>query len=596
MGLFRSDFHCFEVNGDTLLALASGEIFVLDGLAKVVLDEVLRSDGLDEKAELTGFGADCGIDCNADSLAVGSVDCGAANLKVCATDFAMGGDARCDKSCKSDYDGDCGSGGNSDCDGSGGANLKVCATDFAMGGDTRFDNSCKSDHDGDCGSGGNSDCDGSGGDTERCAECGGANLKVCATGGATGGATDGDTGGASTAGDAVNTVYTSEEIAEARGELERILCRKIKDHSGDTPPRQLRAICLNVTHRCNLACEYCFAGKVVDKCAPSMDSAIVRQSIDFLIRESGDVPRLQVDFFGGEPLLVFPLVKEGIIYGEQRAAETGKRIGFTLTTNAVLLNDEVIDFVKEHNVSLILSLDGDRDANDAHRKTHNGDGSFDVVFKNISKVKEKLNKNQYYVRGTFTSKTPEIHSALEFYDKQGFYNVSLEPVTSEDGTGYALREQDMPTLLDSYNKAAQWMLDRDMQFFHFNLEMDNPLCLTRRITGCGAGVEYMAVDPGGNLYPCHQFIEMQGYSIGDVFNGISNDKLIETFRQSTIYQKEGCSDCWARFYCGGGCHFRHFSENGDINRPSSLSCRLFTKRLETALWYNVKKREKAGTE
>jgi uncharacterized protein len=325
-----------------------------------------------------------------------------------------------------------------------------------------------------------------------------------------------------------------------------------------------------------------------------MDSRIVHQSIDFIIKESGDVPRLQVDFFGGEPLLVFPLVKDGILYGKKKAQETGKRIGFTLTTNAVLLDDEVIDFVKEHNVSLILSLDGDKEANDAHRRTHSGQGSFDVVFKNISKVKEKLDRSQYYVRGTFTSKTPEIHGALEFYDKQGFYNVSLEPVTSEDGTGYALREENLPTLLESYRKAAEWMLERDMQFFHFNLEMDNPLCLTRRITGCGAGVEYLAVDPLGNLYPCHQFIEMPDYAIGNVFDGIHNDGLVEKFRQSTIYTKDGCPDCWARFYCGGGCHFRHFSENGDIDKPSSLSCRLFKGRLETALWFNVKKRERAG--
>lgn len=388
--------------------------------------------------------------------------------------------------------------------------------------------------------------------------------------------------------------FDSLSVEKAYKELNFILNRPIKDHSRDNPPRQLRALCLNITHRCNLACTYCFAEKLTEQNAVSMTPEVIRQSFDFLFEKSGDVKRLQVDFFGGEPLIVWDRVKEGVEYARSLEKKYDKYVLFTLTTNATLLTGEIIDFIKDNNISLILSLDGEEKIHDFHRRYRSGKGSFDIVLNNIEEVKRKLGKNDYYIRGTFTSQTSDILSTLKFYNKEGFYNVSLEPVSTTEKTAYSIDESHLESLSDSYRDAAKWMLDKDMSFYHFNLEMDNPLCLTRRITGCGAGVEYMAVDPRGDLYPCHQFIENESFKIGNVFTGIEDSHMVEDFQKSTFYAKDFCRDCWARFYCGGGCHYQQYSTTGSITKPSPFYCKLFKSRLETALWFNMKKRQTTG--
>ncbi len=385
--------------------------------------------------------------------------------------------------------------------------------------------------------------------------------------------------------------YPENQVEEAFFEFKKILSTPIKDHEKDSPPRYLRALCLNITHRCNFACTYCFAERLTDDKAKDMPEDVIKNAFDLLVKESKGVNKLQVDFFGGEPLLVFDKVKKGIEYARSLEKKTGKQFIFTLTTNASLLTEEKIDFFKKQNVSLILSLDGNSKVNDMYRKYKNSSqGTYKDIIKNIKMVQKKMDPKDYYIRGTFTSKTMDILTTLRYFHKEGFYNVSLEPVSSPSHLPYSLNPSHLSTLLEKYRQLAIWLLDRPMLFYHFNLEMDNPLCLTRRITSCGAGVEYMAVDPEGNLYPCHQFIEFEDFLIGNVWEGIKNYDIVEKFKSTTIYTKKECKTCWARFYCGGGCHFQHFVRNGDIRKPSKFYCDLFKGRLESALWHNIKKR------
>lgn len=385
--------------------------------------------------------------------------------------------------------------------------------------------------------------------------------------------------------------YPRPTIEEAYREMESVKSIKARDHRNDNPPRRLRALCLNVTHRCNLACAYCFASELTSSKAPTMDGEVITQSLDLLFRESEEVDYLQVDFFGGEPLLCFDLVKFAVEYARNVETKYKKRVNFTLTTNATLLDDEIIEFLKKNEISLILSLDGRKEVNDLHRRFKDGRGSFDIILQNINKVKELMSPHDYYIRGTFTRNTLDILDTLKFYHQQGFYNVSLEPVSSEEGKPYYISPELLKEILEKYRQAARWLVDKPMKFYHFNLELDNPLCLTRRITGCGAGVEYLAVDPIGDLYPCHQFIGLEQFKMGNVREGVKNNRLRETFKKATLYQKQGCPDCWARFYCGGGCHFDQFVSSGDIFTPSDFYCQLFKGRLEASLWYNVRKKE-----
>ncbi|MCD4786077.1 MAG: thioether cross-link-forming SCIFF peptide maturase [Candidatus Eremiobacteraeota bacterium] len=384
--------------------------------------------------------------------------------------------------------------------------------------------------------------------------------------------------------------FPEESIGTAYREMNKVFSRPIPDHRKDKPPRKLRALCLNITHKCNLACKYCFAANLTAENAPSMTSEVVRAAFDYLISESKGVRRLQMDFFGGEPLLVFDLVKEGVSYGREKASQHGKEVFFTLTTNATLLDDEKIDFIKNNDISLILSLDGRRNANDRFRVFPNDKGSYDTIIQNIDNARNKLGKNDYYIRGTFTSQTPDILDTMKFYLEKGYYHVSLEPVTADERLPYAFKDEHIPHLLESYRKLASWLIDKPLCFYHFNIEMDNPLCLTRRITGCGAGMEYMAVDPWGDLYPCHQFIENPDFKIGNVFEGVNEKDIVDYFHHATVYDKNKCNECWARFYCSGGCHYQQYVQSGDIKKPSRQYCELFRGRLEIALWYNVKRK------
>ena len=383
--------------------------------------------------------------------------------------------------------------------------------------------------------------------------------------------------------------YPCEDIIQAWEQFDKATSNPPRDHRNDKPPRQLRALCLNVTHRCNLSCSYCFADNITGEDRKTMTSEVMRGAFDFLFANSHGVRRLQVDFFGGEPMMAFDRVKEGVAYARSLEKDSGKKVLLTLTTNATLLNREHVEFFRDNEISLILSLDGPRATNDTCRKYPDGTGSYDKIIKNIRMVKSMMDPQQFYVRGTFTALTPDVMDTLEFFDREGFYNVSLEPVSAPDDAPYALTEKHLPEMIKNYHQAAQWMLDKGILFYHFNLETDNPLCLTRRITGCGAGVEYMAVDPVGDLYACHQFIENPDFYLGNIFEGIKNKEISRQFRESTLYKKKECPECWARFYCGGGCHFQHFVREGSIDQPSRSYCDLFRGRMEAALWFNVRR-------
>lgn len=394
------------------------------------------------------------------------------------------------------------------------------------------------------------------------------------------------------AGSILKNTFDSEAVKEAYLEIETLLKTPVRDHRCTPLKRELRALCLNITHKCNLACDYCFASEITGDNAQTMTLDVIKASLDFLFSKSEGVKKLQADFFGGEPLLAFDLVKEAVQYAKCLEKRFDKTIQFTLTTNGVLLNKEVVRFLYDNKINLIISLDGCREINDLHRKFKDGTGSYEKIIDNIMYAVKAMDPDSYYIRGTFTAQNMNLPETLKFYQNMGFKNVSLEPVTSTEDRNYAIKDEHLKELKEQYVKSAKWMINEDIRFFHFNLEMDNPLCLTRRITGCGAGVEYMGVDPLGDLYPCHQFIENSQFKMGNVFEGIHREDLVESFDKAVIYNKEGCISCWAKFYCGGGCHYKQYSQTGSFYKTSQTDCRLFRERMESALWYNAIKRKK----
>lgn len=359
----------------------------------------------------------------------------------------------------------------------------------------------------------------------------------------------------------------------------------------------IKAMCLHVAHTCNLNCSYCFAsqGKYHGDRA-LMSFEVGKRAFDFLIENSGTRRNLEVDFFGGEPLMNFDVVKQLVAYARSIEKEHNKNFRFTLTTNGVLLDDDVIDFLNREMSNVVISLDGRREVNDHFRRDHLGRGSYDVIVPKFKRLVEKRGGKNYYMRGTFTHNNVDFTNDILHMADLGFTELSMEPVVCPPNDPYALTKEDLPILLEQYEILAKEMLKREKEgrpftFYHYMLDLKNGPCIYKRITGCGSGTEYVAVTPWGELYPCHQFVGDSAYSLGDIYNGIKNTELRDRFRSCNAYSREECKHCWAQLYCSGGCAANAYHATGDIHGIYEYGCELFKKRIECAVMLQVAKAE-----
>lgn len=351
----------------------------------------------------------------------------------------------------------------------------------------------------------------------------------------------------------------------------------------------VKAMCLHVAHDCNLKCKYCFASQGNFKGDRSMMSLETgKKALEFLAKNSGKRRNLEVDFFGGEPLMNFQVVKDLVAYGRELEKNCNKNFRFTITTNGVLLDDEKMAFINENMENVVLSLDGRKPVNDEMRLTISGEGSYDVILPKIKRMVELRGEKDYYVRGTFTSKNTDFgKDAMEFH-KNGFKKISIEPVVAPDKMDYALKKEHMSDVLKEYEDFSRDYIklkreDPDFMFFHFMIDLEQGPCVIKRAVGCGAGSEYVAITPEGDIYPCHQFVGEKDFLLGDLESGIVNVELREKFKNANVYTKKECRECWARFYCSGGCHANAHYAHGDILRPYELGCEMEKKRVECAL-------------
>lgn len=352
----------------------------------------------------------------------------------------------------------------------------------------------------------------------------------------------------------------------------------------------VKALCLHIAHDCNLACQYCFADEGSYNGHPRelMSYEVGKQALDFLIENSGNRVNLEVDFFGGEPLMNFDVVKRLVEYGRSREKEANKNFRFTLTTNGVLLNDEIIDFCNKEISNVVLSLDGRKEIHDLMRPTRNGKGSYDVIIDKFKNFVEKRGDKSYYVRGTFTRNNLDFTEDFKHMVDLGFKEISIEPVVSPDDCPYSIREEDIDTICKEYDKLALDIIDRHkagkpITFFHYMLDLNGGPCVYKRLSGCGSGTEYLAVTPQGELYPCHQFVGVDGFKLGDVYNGIEKNELVEDFKLCNVYAKDKCKECFARFYCSGGCAANAYQFQGSILDAYDIGCKLQQKRVECAI-------------
>lgn len=351
----------------------------------------------------------------------------------------------------------------------------------------------------------------------------------------------------------------------------------------------VKALCLHIAHDCNLKCKYCFAeeGEYHGRRA-LMSYEVGKKALDFLVANSGSRVNLEVDFFGGEPLMNWQVVKDLVAYGRSLEEPHHKKFRFTLTTNGVLLNDEILEFVNKEMGNVVLSVDGRKEINDRMRPLAGGQGSYDLIIPKFKKVAESRNQTNYYVRGTFTHFNKDFAADVCHLADLGFKQISVEPVVAPESEEYALVEEDIPQILAEYDKLAVEMLKRhkegkDFNFFHFMIDLQGGPCVYKRLSGCGSGTEYLAVTPWGDFYPCHQFVGQEQFLMGNVDEGITNTKIREEFKACNVYSKEKCKNCFAKFYCSGGCAANSYNFHGNINDAYDLGCELQRKRVECAI-------------
>ncbi len=355
----------------------------------------------------------------------------------------------------------------------------------------------------------------------------------------------------------------------------------------------IKAMCLHVAHTCNLNCSYCFAsqGKYQGDRAV-MSYEVGKRAFDFLIEKSGTRRNLEVDFFGGEPLMNWDVVKRLVAYARSIEKEHNKNFRFTLTTNGMLIDDEVIDFLNREMSNVVLSLDGRKEVNDHFRKDYKGVGSYDKIVPKFLRLVEAREGKNYYVRGTYTHNNTDFTNDILHMADLGFTELSMEPVVCPPGDPYALTEEDLPKLFEQYELLATEMIKRKREgrgftFYHYMLDLKNGPCIYKRITGCGSGTEYVSVTPWGELYPCHQFVGDEKYSLGNIWDGITNTEVQDGFRHCNAYAREECRDCWAKLYCSGGCAANAYHATGSINGIYKYGCELFKKRIECAVMIKV---------
>uniref|UniRef100_UPI0040261DF7 thioether cross-link-forming SCIFF peptide maturase n=1 Tax=Eubacterium sp. TaxID=142586 RepID=UPI0040261DF7 len=359
----------------------------------------------------------------------------------------------------------------------------------------------------------------------------------------------------------------------------------------------LKAICLHVAHDCNLACKYCFAGKgEYDGPKGLMSFETGKRALDFLVEQSGTRHNLEVDFFGGEPLLNWDVCKKLVEYGRSIEKKYNKNFRFTVTTNGVLLNDEIMDFCNKEMGNVVLSLDGRKETHDRLRITRKNTGSYDMIIDKFKKFAQSRNQKDYYMRGTYTHFNTDFSKDVIHMADEGFKELSIEPVVCDPSEDYALKESDLPVLKEQYEILANEMLRRyrkgnGFTFYHYMIDLDAGPCIVKRVSGCGVGTEYMAVTPDGELYPCHQFVGDEKFLLGDIWNGVKNKNVLEQFENCNVYSHKECKDCFAKLYCSGGCAANAYHSTGSVSGVYEFGCELHRKRIECAVMLKVAEAE-----
>ena len=393
---------------------------------------------------------------------------------------------------------------------------------------------------------------------------------------------------------------TKEELSEIEGDIAALKEQGLlfKQETAARPPKsnEVKALCIHICHDCNLRCRYCFADEGAYHSAREfMSEETAKKAIDFLIENSGNRKVLEVDFFGGEPLMCLDTIKNIVYYAKEKAAARGKKFLFTTTTNALLLNEEAIEFFNAEMENVVLSLDGRKQVHDAIRKTVNGKGSYDFVINNIKNFVKSRGDKHYYVRGTFTAKNLDFSKDVLFLADNGFDSISMEPVVT-DIDDLAIKEEHLPEILKEYERLCDEYLERyergeGFNFFHFNVDLEGGPCLSKRVSACGAGNEYFSVAPNGDIYPCHQFVGDEKFKMGNVNGGALNADIRSTFAENCLFTREKCDKCFAKYICSGGCSANNYHFEGDMNKPYGVTCEMMKKRIECGMHVLARKRE-----
>ncbi len=392
--------------------------------------------------------------------------------------------------------------------------------------------------------------------------------------------------------------YRIQDIQDALDDIQELIDKEelfakdvYREYVADFKKRKtvVKALCLHIAHDCNLACRYCFAGEGEYRGRRAlMNFEVGKKALDFLMDNSGSRRNLEVDFFGGEPLMNWQVVKRLVEYGRSQEESRGKKFRFTLTTNGVLLNDEIMEFCNREMSNVVLSLDGRKEVNDRMRPFRKGAGSYDLIVPKFQKFAESRNQTNYYVRGTFTRNNLDFSRDVLHFADLGFKQMSVEPVVASPDEPYSIREEDLPRILEEYDKLAVEYIKRKKEgrgfnFFHFMIDLRQGPCVAKRLSGCGSGTEYLAVTPWGDLYPCHQFVGQEQFLLGNVDEGITNTEVRDEFKLCNVYAKEKCRSCFARFYCSGGCAANSYNFHGSITDAYDIGCEMQKKRIECSI-------------